>query len=83
MDRTTRCLHCGKRLVPAPVNGRTELQCMWCDKLDPLQTDALKWAQGPLADTRPELFSKPELSNNEQAAGIPYRRHLRLPQALE
>ena len=25
MDRALRCLHCGKRLVPAHVNGRTEL----------------------------------------------------------
>ena len=58
MDRTTRCLHCGKRLMPASVNGRTELRCIWCDKLDPLQTDAVKWAQSPLADAKPGLFSE-------------------------
>jgi phage FluMu protein Com len=49
MDRTTRCLHCGRRLLPATVNGRTELQCVWCDEIDPLDTDAARWAENPLA----------------------------------
>ena len=40
MDKVTRCLHCGKRLVPVPsADGRTELQCVWCDKLDPMEID--------------------------------------------
>jgi phage FluMu protein Com len=31
MERATRCLHCGKRLVPVPKgNGRTELECIRC-----------------------------------------------------
>ena len=35
MDRVTRCLHCGKRMVPAPsLTGRTELICVYCDKAD-------------------------------------------------
>lgn len=35
MDLITRCVHCGQRLVPFPgEDGRTQLECMWCDKLD-------------------------------------------------
>jgi hypothetical protein len=35
-----------------PVLGhtnRTEFQCLKCDKVDPLETDALKWANSPLS----------------------------------
>jgi len=52
MDRVTRCLHCGRRMVPMPhLSGRTELKCLFCDKLDPLEvTTANKWADdSPLA----------------------------------
>ena len=51
MDRVTRCLQCGKRTVPArSLTGRTELICMYCDKLDPLEMEeAKKWAESPLA----------------------------------
>jgi hypothetical protein len=51
MDRVTRCLHCGKRMVPAPsYTGRTELKCVFCDKLDPMEMDqARQWAESPLA----------------------------------
>jgi phage FluMu protein Com len=39
MEKVTRCVHCGKRLVPVlAANGRTELKCVWCDKLDPMET---------------------------------------------
>jgi hypothetical protein len=38
MDRVTRCLHCGKRMVPAPsLTGRTELICVYCDKPDTIE----------------------------------------------
>ena len=49
MDRVTRCLHCGKRMVPAPsYSGRTGLKCVFCNKLE--ETRALKeWADSPLA----------------------------------
>jgi hypothetical protein len=44
MDRVTRCLHCGKRLVPVPsADGRTELKCVWRDEVDPMETEAAKW----------------------------------------
>jgi hypothetical protein len=51
MDRVTRCLHCGKRMVPAPgPTGRTELMCVFCDKLDPMEmAGPVKWADSPLA----------------------------------
>ena len=38
-DRVTRCLHCG-----------TELRCIFCEELDPMEmTAANKWADSPLA----------------------------------
>jgi hypothetical protein len=50
MDRMTRCLHCGRRLVPTlNADGRTELKCLWCDKVDPMETETAKWADSPLA----------------------------------
>ena len=52
MDRVTRCLQCGKRMVPAPsYTGRTELKCVFCDRLDPMELAELnKWAaDSPLA----------------------------------
>jgi hypothetical protein len=51
MDPVTRCLHCGKRMVPIPsLSGGTELRCLFCDKLDPMEmTETNKWADGPLA----------------------------------
>ena len=50
MDRMTRCLHCGRGLVPIlNADGRTELKCAWCDKVDPMETEAAKWAESPLA----------------------------------
>ena len=52
MDRVTRCLQCGKLMDPAlDLNGRTELRCVFCDKLDPMETtEAKQWADGPLAN---------------------------------
>jgi hypothetical protein len=43
MDGVTRCLHCGK--APTSSDGRTELSCIWCDKVDPMQTEE---ANGPI-----------------------------------
>jgi phage FluMu protein Com len=46
----TRCAHCNKRMKAVMAeNGRTEFKCLKCDLLDPLQTDAVKWAESPLA----------------------------------
>jgi hypothetical protein len=51
MDRVTRCLQCGKRMVPArSLTGRTELICINCNKLDPQEMEEVKkWAESPLA----------------------------------
>jgi phage FluMu protein Com len=49
MDNT-RCPKCKKRLIATTAaEGRTELHCLKCDNVDPLKTDAVKWATGPLA----------------------------------
>jgi phage FluMu protein Com len=46
----TRCPHCNRRMMAvATSDGRTALQCLQCDKVDPLKTDAVKWADSPLA----------------------------------
>jgi len=52
MDQVTRCLHCGKRMVPMPSDsGRTELKCVFCDRLDPKEiVAARRWADSPLAE---------------------------------
>src|SRR6476660_5828865 len=43
MDPVTRCLHCGKRMVPIPSSsGPNELKCVFCDKLDPQSTRTSK-----------------------------------------
>lgn len=53
MDRTTRCLKCGKRTVPVSTAiGRTDLRCIRCDEIDPLKTELAKWAESSLV--RPE-----------------------------
>ena len=50
MDRVTRCLHCGKRMVPVPsLTGRTELICITCEKAGRIETaEAANWADRPL-----------------------------------
>jgi hypothetical protein len=50
MDRVTRCLQCGKRMVPIPsYSGRTELKCVFCDRLDPMEmAEPRQMGDGPL-----------------------------------
>jgi hypothetical protein len=50
MDRVTRCLHCGKRMVPTPsYTGRTDLKCVFCDRLDPVEmAEPARWGDSPL-----------------------------------
>jgi hypothetical protein len=45
-----RCPNC-KKLMMAMTDrtGRTELRCLKCNKLDPMKTEATKWAESPLA----------------------------------
>lgn len=45
-----RCPHCNKRMkVVLNANSKTDFKCLQCDDVDPLQTDAVKWAESPLA----------------------------------
>ena len=47
-----RCAHCNKRMKAVLAeNGRTEFKCLKCDLVDPLLTDAVKWAESPLAES--------------------------------
>jgi hypothetical protein len=59
MDRVSRCMHCGKHLVPTPSDsGRTELKCVFCDRLDPMELPtARQWADNPLAQPTRETAS--------------------------
>jgi tRNA(Ile2) C34 agmatinyltransferase TiaS len=46
-----RCPRCSKRTkVVLSPNGRTEFKCLQCDQVDPLCTDAAKWAESALAN---------------------------------
>jgi phage FluMu protein Com len=45
-----RCATCNKLLMAmTDRTGRTELRCLKCDQIDPMKTDAAKWANSPLA----------------------------------
>ncbi len=44
----TRCPKCNKRLIAVTDRGRTELKCPKCDEIDPMKTEAAKWADSPL-----------------------------------
>jgi hypothetical protein len=48
-ERST-CPHCGEYLMlalPPGGKGRRTLQCLECDRPDPLKSDALKWLSSP------------------------------------
>jgi hypothetical protein len=46
----TRCRECKKRLMAmTDRTGKTKLLCLKCDNVDPMKTDALKWAGSSLA----------------------------------
>jgi hypothetical protein len=50
MSEVTHCPQCGKKLVATlGTLGRTELTCLCCDKVPPMQTEFAKWADGPRA----------------------------------
>jgi DNA-directed RNA polymerase subunit M/transcription elongation factor TFIIS len=56
MDRASRCPNCGKHLVPTSSDsGRTELKCVFCDHLDPMELQtARRWADSSLAEPNRE-----------------------------
>lgn len=48
----TRCTACKRRLMAmTDRTGRTRLVCLKCDNIDPMQTDAVKWANSSLVGT--------------------------------
>jgi len=47
---SSRCQKCRKRLIAmTDRTGRTKLVCLKCDDVDPMKTDAVKWAKSSLA----------------------------------
>jgi phage FluMu protein Com len=45
-----RCAKCRKRLLAmTEPTGHTKLVCLRCDEIDPMKTDAVKWANSSLA----------------------------------
>jgi phage FluMu protein Com len=45
-----RCPKCKKlMLAMTDRTGKTELRCVKCDKVDPMKTDAVKWANSGLS----------------------------------
>jgi uncharacterized protein with PIN domain len=48
----SRCPRCKKRLMAmTDRTGRTQLVCLKCDNVDPMKTDAAKWASSNLASS--------------------------------
>ena len=46
----SRCPRCKKLLMAmTDRTGKTEMRCLKCDKIDPMKTKAVKWAESPLA----------------------------------
>jgi hypothetical protein len=46
----TRCPRCKMPMkIVLKLDGRTDFLCLECHHLDPLKTDAVKWANSPLA----------------------------------
>lgn len=49
----SRCPECKKRLMAmTDRTGRTKLVCLKCHDVDPMKTDAAKWASSGLASGR-------------------------------
>jgi phage FluMu protein Com len=45
-----RCPKCKKLLMAmTDRTGKTQLRCLKCDRVDPMKTDAVKWAIGGLS----------------------------------
>jgi DNA-directed RNA polymerase subunit M/transcription elongation factor TFIIS len=45
-----QCPKCNNRLIAVTDRtGRTEMRCLKCDKVDPMKTDAVKWADSLLS----------------------------------
>jgi hypothetical protein len=52
MDRVARCLNCETNLVPiTALSGHTELRCVFCERLEPMET----WAEDDAVRSSPRL----------------------------
>ena len=59
MDES-RCPKCKKRFMAmTDKTGRTKLVCLKCDKIDPMKTDAVKWANSTLASPAHSQAARP------------------------
>jgi hypothetical protein len=56
MDES-RCVECNRRLMAmTDRTGRTKLVCLKCKNIDPMKTDAIKWAKSSLVGWRQANF---------------------------
>jgi hypothetical protein len=54
----SRCPNCRRRLMAmTDRTGRTNIVCLKCDNVDPMKTDAVKWASSGLADSASKTSS--------------------------
>jgi hypothetical protein len=65
MDGAVDLSRCGagaRRLIAAADDrtGRTVLACLFCDEIDPLRTDAIKWANSWIAQVSPGVRPQKE-----------------------
>jgi hypothetical protein len=59
-----RCSRCRKLLIAmTDRTGKTRSVCVKCDKIDPMKTDALKWANSPLGRTSVVRVTSPKLGS--------------------
>jgi hypothetical protein len=53
MDQS-RCPRCKRRLIAmTDRTSRTSMVCLKCDNVDPMKTEAAKWAASSLAEPKP------------------------------
>jgi len=56
MSPITHCPDCGHGLIPMlSKTGRTELACIWCERLDPPKTGAERRADDPRDEPTPVM----------------------------
>jgi hypothetical protein len=64
----SRCPGCKKRLIAmTDRTGRTKLACLKCDRIDPMKTDAVKWASSSLATS---ALSRPSTDEGPAARSL-------------
>jgi hypothetical protein len=51
--------------------GKTQLRCVKCDKVDPMKTDAVKWANSGLSGPTNAALNRDLFLKNEQSSDFP------------